>query len=278
MRNLILMLVVLLFGSTLTIHAQKPAWVNNTPKEQNRTYKFVEVVSYGSNLENARIEGQKKLASNEQLIKQVTVVVDREGEQRVKQTFNNGRLNEVVEKVFDVKTSIRGKEFTLQAGTVDEYAIMENGVCKLHTLYMVAVDSNPVFDNVYLTTKYGFSARALVPGWAQLYKGSTAKGLAILAAEVAAIGGVIFTENERASYALKMRTQHAFAKEYKTKVDNYETARNCCIGAAVAIYVYNLIDAVVAPGAKRVVVKPHNFNFSPVASREFSGLTLSYNF
>lgn len=278
MRNMISTLVVLLIGSTLTLYAQKPAWVNNTPKEKNRTYKFVEVVSYGSNLEGARMEGQKKLAANEQLIREVTIAVDREGVQRVNQTFNNGQLNEIVQNVIDVKTSIRGKEFTLQAGAVDEYATMEHGLCKLHTLYMVAVEPNPVFDNVYLTTQYGFSARALVPGWAQLHKGSTAKGITILAAEVAAIGGIIFTENERATYESKMRSQPNFAKQYKTKVDNYETARNCCIGAAAAIYVYNLIDAIVAPGTKRVVVKPRNMHFIPVASKDFSGVTFSYNF
>ena len=278
MRNMISTLVVLLIGSTLTLYAQKPAWVNNTPKEKNRTYKFVEVVSYGSNLEGARMEGQKKLAANEQLIREVTIAVDREGVQRVNQTFNNGQLNEIVQNVIDVKTSIRGKEFTLQAGAVDEYATMEHGLCKLHTLYMVAVEPNPVFDNVYLTTQYGFSARALVPGWAQLHKGSTAKGLTILAAEVAVIGGIIFTENERATYESKMRSQPNFAKQYKTKVDNYETARNCCIGAAAAIYVYNLIDAIVAPGARRVVVKPRNMHFIPMASKEFSGVTFSYNF
>lgn len=278
MRNLILTLVVLLAGSTLTVYAQKPAWINNTPKELNRTYKFVEIVSYGSTPEGARMEGQKKLAANEQLIRRVTITVDRTGDQHIGQTFENGQLREIVQNVVDVKTDIRGKEFTLQAGAVDEYITKERGLYKLHTLYMVAVEPAPVFDNVDHTTKYGFSARALIPGWAQLYKGSTAKGLTILAAEVAAIGGIIFTENERATYESKMRSQPNFAKQYKTKVDNYETARNCCIGAAAAIYVYNLIDAIVAPGARRVVVRPRNMHFTPVASKDFSGITLSYNF
>ncbi len=278
MRNFILVLMVFLLGNTTSLYAQKPAWINNTPEEKNRTYKFVEIVSVGSNLEAARIEGEKKLASNEQLIREVTVTVDREGIQHVDQTFNDGQLNEIVRNVVDVKTTIRGKVFTLQAGVVDEYATVERGLCELHTLYMVAVDPNPVFDNTYLTTKYGFSARALVPGWAQLHKGNVAKGIAILATEVAAIGGIVFTENERASYESKMRSQPNFAKQYKNKVDNYETARNCCIGAAAAIYVYNLIDAIVAPGARRVVVKPRNLHFAPVATKDFNGVTLSYNF
>jgi hypothetical protein len=274
----IITLVVLLLWSTLTLFAQEPLWINNTPKELNRTYKLVEIVSYGSNLEGARIEGQKKLAANEQLVRSVNITVDREGTQNINQTFNNGQLNEVVNNVVDVKTTVRGKEFTLQAGVVDEYATHERELCKLHTLYMVAVEPNPVFDNVYLTTNYGFSARALIPGWSQLYKRSTVKGLAILASQAATIGGIVFTENERASYYSKMRTQPNFARQYKSKVDNYETARNCFIGAATAVYLYNLIDAIVAPGARRVIINPRNLNISPVASNSFNGFSLSYNY
>ncbi|MBE6304489.1 MAG: hypothetical protein E7082_01010 [Bacteroidales bacterium] len=273
-----LTLVAFLLGNALMLCAQKPAWLNNTPQEKNRTYKFVEVTSYGSNLEGARIESQKKLAKNEQLIREVTVSVEREGVQNIEQTFTNNHLDEIVNNVVDIKTNIRGQEFTLQAVIVDEYASTERGLCKLHTLFMVAVEPNPVFDNVYLTTKYGFSARALVPGWAQMHKGSTGKGIAIIAAEVAAIGGIIYTENERATYKSKMRSQPNFAKKYKAKADNFETARNCCIGAAAAIYLYNLIDAIVAPGAKRVVVKPRNLDFAFVANEDFSGLTLRYTF
>ena len=54
---------------------------------------------------------------------------------------------------------------------------------------------------------------------------------------------IIYTENMRATYASKMRSQPRFAKQYKSKADNFEIARNCCIGAAAAMYVYNLIDA-----------------------------------
>lgn len=150
-----------------------------------------------------------------------------------------------------------------------------------YALFAVSETANaPIYDEFSTTTSYGFKpvVMSLIPGWGQMYKGSTAKGITLLAAEVAAIGGIIFTENERATYESKMRSQPNFARQYKTKVDNYETARNCCIGAAAAIYVYNLIDAIVAPGTKRVVVKPRNMQFTPVASKDFSGVTLSYRF
>lgn len=69
--------------------------------------------------------------------------------------------------------------------------------------------------------------------------------------------GVIFTESQRVDYMDKIgRTHDAdFILDYLHKADNFETARNICIGTAAALYLYNLIDAIAAPGARRVVVK-----------------------
>ena len=46
-----------------------------------------------------------------------------------------------------------------------------------------------------------------------------------------------------------------------------------------ALYVYNLIDAIVAPGAKRVIVKKNRYPvIQPVANRDMSGVSLSWRF
>lgn len=259
--------------------SQTPKWVGNTPQELNYTYKFVEIVSFGSDYNGARANALEKLAGDRLLTEGVQIYQNTVSTAEKDKIKTVGQpLQQTKHTHTTVKTVINGEPMELSALRVDEYVNVEYGGVRLHTLFQVATCENPIFDNAYLTTKYGFSARALVPGWAQMYKGSTAKGLAIIATEVAAIGGVIFTENQRATYESKMRSQPNFARQYKTKVDNYETARNCCIGAAAAIYVYNLIDAIVAPGAKRVVVKPRNLEFTPIASRDFGGLALSYNF
>lgn len=44
----------------------------------------------------------------------------------------------------------------------------------------------------------------IVPGWGQMYKGSTVKGLCILGGEVALAAGIIVSENLRSSYVKKM--------------------------------------------------------------------------
>ena len=139
-------------------------------------------------------------------------------------------------------------------------------------------------DDFATSTKYGSAAvvRSLIPGWGQIYKGSKAKGLTIIGAEVAAIGGIIYTENQRSTYESKVNTRGITTnqlKTYKNKMDNFETARNVCIGAAAAIYIYNLVDAAVAPGARRVIVKPRRYAMGPYVTPEGgAGLSLAYTF
>lgn len=259
--------------------AQKPKWIGNTPQEGNNTYRFIEIVSYGSDLKSARADALERLAGDRLLSEGVRIYQNTTKVKDKQKTYTTGKaLQQTTHDHTVVKTYIDNQPMELSALRIDDYDTMEGGRVKLHTLFQIATCDDPTFDDVYLTTKYGFSVRALVPGWAQLHKGSTVKGISILAAEIAAIGGIIFTENERASYESKMRSQPKFAKQYKSKMDNYETARNCCIGAAAAIYVYNLIDAIVAPGTRRVVIKSDNMNFIPVASKDFSGVIFSYKF
>lgn len=143
--------------------------------------------------------------------------------------------------------------------------------------------SVPVFDDFYFTTHYGMQGfiRSLVPGWGQIYKGSMTKGVCILGGEVACVAGIIVSESMRSSYIKKMKEQPKFAKEYNSKADNWENGRNFCIGAAAALYVYNLVDAIAAKGAKRVVVKPANrpyFSLAPTILDNGYGLTFAYRF
>ena len=76
-----------------------------------------------------------------------------------------------------------------------------------------------------------------------------------------------------------MKEQPKFFKTYNTKADNWENIRNVCIGAAAALYVYNLIDAIVSPGAKRTIVNKQEFPLVyPVTNKDFSGVSFSWNF
>lgn len=166
-----------------------------------------------------------------------------------------------------------------------EYVSYPDGSRGYEYYALFAVSRNPappVYDDFSFTTSYGARGlvRSIIPGWGQIYKGSTAKGACILAGEAVCVAGIIVCENQRASYHKKMKEQPRFAQTYNTKSDNWENGRNICIGAAAALYVYNLIDAVAAKGSKRVVVKKARpqFAFYPVADMQHTGVALSLNF
>ena len=127
---------------------------------------------------------------------------------------------------------------------------------------------------------------SIVPGMGQFYKGSTVKGSIFLGLSAAAVTGIIVCESTRSSYVNKSIEQPKYKKEYTTKADNWQTARNICIGVGGAIWVWNIIDALTAKSAKRKIVTSQNstLSFQPFATPNNSGLgidtgiCLTYNF
>lgn len=281
-RNIVLVLSFML--SFLTAFASKPEWIGNTPKEKNDTYKFVEIVSYGSGIDAARLDAIHMLAQDRQLSNAALVNVEA-GKLSHSEASVDGKGNETetFNETVDIKVEIKGQDYKVQAKKIDEYAGHEAGQVKLHTLYMVALTDNPEFDRTYLTDSYGPKPAfmSIIPGLGQWYKGSKVKGTCMFAGAVLSVAGIIVCENQRASYHKKMIEQPKFAKEYNSKASNWETGRNICIGVAGAVWIYSIVDAAVARGARRVVVdkaKGSVLSFSPVFTPDAAGLALSLNF
>lgn len=265
----------------LTVQAQRPKWVNNTPQELNNTYRFVEVVSKGTSLTAARKDAELKLAQDEQLQNAIRVNVESGLMSKYGETIVNGKEKDNYSDDAYVKMTSEGETYRLQARVVDEWqAGKSGGMIKLHTLYMVAVTDNPQFDRTYLSSNYGAAPvfMSLIPGVGQIYKGSTVKGVCMLAGVAACGLGALLCENQRKDYQNKMKEQPEFAKEYSNKKKNWETGRNICIGAAAAVYIYNLIDAAVAKGGRKVTVKRYNnrLSFHPTLSLDGAGVALTY--
>lgn len=106
-----------------------------------------------------------------------------------------------------------------------------------------------------------------------------AKGGIILGGEIAFAGAIIAAENLRASYVRKMKENPRHVKSYSTKADNWENVRNICIGGAAALYVYNLVDAIVAPGAPRLVkARQRGLAFTPAVTPDYNGISLVFKF
>ena len=173
-------------------------------------------------------------------------------------------------------------ELTVKCRILDEYhRITSDGNREVFLLVQTARHPDFAYEPVEVSDHYPLSARALIPGLSQMHKGSTVKGWLMLGG-VAAFGlGALFCENERADYRNKIKEQPQFAQSYNTKANNFETARNVCLGAAAAIWIYNIVDAATAKGARRIIVKPTKGSYvslQPVASPSSVGISLSYIF
>jgi hypothetical protein len=82
-----------------------------------------------------------------------------------------------------------------------------------------------------------------------------------LGGTAALAGGMVYCQsrvvNSRNLAAQTYNPEHL--RIYSRRISNFSMARNVCIGATAALYVWNLIDVVVAPGARRIVIKPATF-------------------
>lgn len=131
-------------------------------------------------------------------------------------------------------------------------------------------------DNV----KYPFSARVFVPGYAQIHKGSYGKGAGFIIGEALFIGGIVTTEFMRVNYSQKIAQTHKMSlkEQYARNSRICAISRNACIGGAVALYLWNIIDGAVAKGRSYVTVDGKMLTFCPVASPEYSGIVMNFKF
>lgn len=261
MRKKYLRILALLMLVPALAFAQKPKWVNNTPRELNFTYRFVETVSTGSTIESARMSRLHQLALNEKVASAAKVAISSGTLTTIEDVYTElGVTGKQTDKSF-INVKVDDEEYTLQARLVDEYmSEVEYGMIQLHSLYMVAVCDNPIFDHAGLSTSYGVTPllMSIVPGAGQWYKGSIVKGAMFLGGTAALAGGMVYCQsritNSRNLAAQTYNPEHL--RIYSRRISNFSTARNICIGATAALYIWNLVDAVVAPGARRVVVHP----------------------
>lgn len=244
----------------------KPHWMHNLPVPSNNSFVYVINTVEAKSLHEAKNASYRELLENAALEAGSNVKIDYENVINESVDHLNDYNNSSNED-FNSTVKIDGKPFTIQGKQVAQYwEIKSNGKTYYTTLYARSrLNGKPNFDDVKITTNYGLQGMwrsAICPGWGQLYKGSTLKGGLIMGGTVACIGGIVFTECMRTSYASKINKTHSanLKLSYDSTRRNYATARNICIGALGALYVYNIIDAIVAPGAKRILTSPAGAN------------------
>lgn len=269
-RYILLLILSLSFsGEVLAQYAKsekiRPQWLHKQPKPSNQTFVYETDYATGESLDDARTKSLNGLIAASGFESGVVVLSDYKSKTVDSKVYSNGKLTDYQVDAFEANSHVKGNEVQLHVKSVAEYWTRDiNGTVNLTTLYAKSLNGTPKFDDVELTTSYVSDPAtwglALIPGAAQFHKGAYLKGGLMLGGTVALVGGIIFTENQRADYVDKIAKTHDadIKRAYATKRDHFATGRNICIGAAAALYVYNLIDAIVAPGARRVVVQHRN--------------------
>lgn len=262
MRKVIIFICLLL--PCLSVMGQqtskdRPSWVDGFREEYQNSY-LKSFSAVGSTMEDARRQALQEVADER----------SRATGRRYSIHENNG-----------VVTMSSSDELTVAAQVVDEWhEVLSNGACRVDLLVQTKKNPNLTFEPVSVTNKYSFSPRVFVPGMAQLHKGSTAKGIAFIVAEVVAVGGIIAFEGARSSSESKINT----TKDVQTRQSWIDDAnlkqnwRNAFIAGAVAIYAWNVVDGIVAKGKKHVEVGNVAMRFAPFATPEAAGFAMNIQF
>ncbi len=264
-----------------TLNAQsglKPKWLTAHSVQSNHiAYDFILTEGLGETLANAKqacfanlttkIESERGIAITSKI--DATSTMSRRGDV---ETYN-------AERTFNIQYKESEKVIKVQGKVVDEYWGQLNGMYFCNSLYAVANGpyGTTLVDNIQVTTSYGIHGlwrSMIIPGWGQFYKGSKAKGGLMLGGCAAAAVAALFADNMVSDYQNKITQTHdvSHIRTYQSKIDNFAATRNICIGAAAAIYIYNLVDAIAAPGARRVKVSKsrNKYALSPMVSTDGS--------
>ncbi len=261
----------------------KPTWMTSSlPKPKSSGYIFIKATGSGKSLEEARQMALVNLTSKLEHERGISV----NSKVRMEKTGSRDSAPRK-DQQFVLEVSEQGKVIDITCKVVDEYWDHLADLYFVTDLFTVndktQPDSGSNRDDIRLTTSYGAAPvfYSLIPGVGQFVKGSPVKGTLFLGATAVGAGAVILCENQRATYAKKMKERPQHFDFYRNKKSSWETGRNVAIGVTGAIYLWNLIDAAVTPGKKRVVVKRHSYSYdiAPVVfDNGAMGVGLAMNF
>lgn len=152
--------------------------------------------------------------------------------------------------------------------------VRQNWDYTLYQLFAVSkMNTEPVYDDFSVSEPCGAKsmAQSIIPGLGQWNKGQYDKAVVIWATEAASICGAIY-------FFDRDRYYKGFGWDSKAK--SYRQMGYLAIGVAAGMYIYNLCDAYICKGAKKVTVKKNNVStaFAPFAMPEGAGVSMALRF
>ncbi|MCQ2069419.1 MAG: DUF5683 domain-containing protein [Bacteroidaceae bacterium] len=253
----------------------RPQWLKNYQDivKDGANYQIILVDNQGPSIETLQNGRLNTLGSYLQSSSKIDGEIDWNASSTTGNTDSNYSTHTLS---FKTKTSVE----TFGYKFIDDYWERIGDYYKYSALYAVTEPgSNTTIKDTFIKNSSYVSdpitwGLSLIPGAAQMHKGSYVKGGIIMVGGVALAGGFIAFENMRSEYMSKITRTHVAhtKKAHNNKANNCETARNLCIGGFAALYIYNIVDAYIAPGARRIIV-------TPTATTEGQyGISASYNF
>ena len=185
-----------------------------------------------------------------------------------------------------------GQQAVVYAKLVDDYAKFEDFADgefehNLYQLYAISeLNVEPVFDDFKVTNKY-YGVPLLmsaVPGLGQIYKGNKIKGFTIMGSEALLVSGAILSNIEMHRFE-NISEDHSgvIHDSYRSQARSFRQLRNFCVIAGAGLYVFNILDATLANGARYVRIKPNTSSnvelaMEPVITPDMAGYGIKLTF
>lgn len=268
MRRVVFLLLLALLPAvvcTAQNRADKltPKWMRSAPKSQSMGIRYVPVTVMNPQAKGVGAEALEQLSRNIQ--NDWTISQSIKSSQTDEIRRENGQITGSDRRqVSSIDIMADGEPVTVNCMLADEWWSQKPGDRRYCALYQVATNNYAVFDNVYPTNNYGAGPlfMSIIPGVGQFYKGDPVKGGLLLGGCAVTGAGVVFLESQRKAFVNQMSQTHDvnLIKKYSASERIFAVARNVTIGACAALYIFNLVDAAIAPGARKVNVSPGGIN------------------
>lgn len=240
-RFLMIIIGALLLQGAYSQTTERPKWTDGYFEEVQNSY--VEVVSaVGYEPDNARKKAMQQVLERRSMASGTQATVSMTG-------------NDV-----QVKSE---HDLIAKARVVDEYVErIEAGQYRVYLLVQTAKNPSLSFEPITLSEKYPFSGRVFVPGMAQIHKGTKAKGGIIIGAEALGVAGIVTSFSMKATNEKLMYQDPKHMAAYDSRANMWQNIGYGCIAFTAAVYIYNIIDGIVAPGKKHIQIGKNSYDMA----------------
>jgi len=272
-------LLVVLLMAFITVTSSQPRWIAETPPGYSNDYFVASGTSAKSRSEAREIAFANVL---QKIIQSGTIRVQSSQELSSKslEEFRNGQplSLEVVTKI-ENEIKISGESQTIKGLREEEtYSEFDHG---LHTVWLLAkIPKNyprPYSEPSPLSPVW---RSAIVPSWGQFYKGQSGKGYLIAISEAALIPAGLILNSLQVTNQADAQASHTqvLRDYYNAQANTYSNVSLACFIVAGAVYIYNVVDALVSAGEKEYVHEGGHLKPDMFVSSQGVRIVMSFTF